>query len=180
MNILSPIVLFVYNRPWHTAQTINALKKNILSSESELFIFSDQAQSYADKEGVNLVREMIDKVTGFKRVTIIKHNNNMGLSRSIIYGVSMVIKKFGKVIVLEDDLLTSKFFLTFMNDGLQLYKENLNIWEIGGYVYPIEHSIKNDFFFAPYTTSWGWATWKDRWKYLKKIRSDYLKSSIEK
>lgn len=164
----APIVLFVYNRPDHTRQTIEALQKNELAKESELFIFSDAAKNEDAVEKVNEVRRYIKAIDGFKKVTVTEREKNCGLAESIIDGVTKIINEYGKVIVLEDDLVTSPYFLKFMNEALEFYKNEKKVWHISGYTPPFDKSeIKKHFFIYP-TSCWGWATWSDRWKYFKK------------
>lgn len=165
---LAPIVLFVYDRLNHLRKTIKALQKNELANESELFIYSDAANNINSQNKVNEVRNYIQNIKGFKKVTIFQRKKNLGLANSIIKGVTDIVNDFGKVIVLEDDLVTSKYFLRYMNDALNIYKKKKRVWEVGGYVYPIAYKHRKDFFFAPYTTSWGWATWSDRWKHFER------------
>ena len=119
--MLSPILLFVYNRLTHTQRCVEALLKNPLASESELFIYSDEAKDDIQKETVNEVRKYIHTVNGFKNITIIERNENWGLAKSIIDGVSTQVNRYGKVIVLEDDLVVAPHFLQFMNDALEAY-----------------------------------------------------------
>ncbi|HQI44432.1 MAG TPA: glycosyltransferase family 2 protein, partial [Dysgonamonadaceae bacterium] len=73
MMLPAPILLFVYNRPTHTLKTLNALRQNKLSDQSELFIFSDGYKSEADKAEVEKVRTLIRSVEGFKAVHIIEN-----------------------------------------------------------------------------------------------------------
>ena len=100
---LSPIVLFVYNRPWHTRQTIKALQKNELAYRSDLFIYSDGPKDEQTGKAIQKIRKYIHTIDGFKTVTIREREKNMGLAGSIIDGVTDVVNKYGRVIVLEDD-----------------------------------------------------------------------------
>jgi len=159
--VFAPIVLFVYNRPWHTQKAIEALQKNDLARESELFIYSDQGKNKDTQKGVDKVRGYIENIDGFKKVTIIKRDKNWGLADSIIDGVTSIVNKYGKIIVLEDDLVTSSYFLKFMNDSLSLYKNEPKVISIHGYIYPINNLP--DAFFIKGADCWGWATWKDKW-----------------
>jgi len=161
LDDLSPIVLFVYNRPSHTKQTVESLQKNKLAQKSELFIYSDEAKNEDARKSVDEVREYIDKIDGFKKVTVIKRKKNWGLANSIIDGVTKIVNEYGKIIVLEDDLVTSPYFLTFMNECLEMYQANKRVASIHGYIYPIEN-LPNTFFIKG-ADCWGWATWKDRW-----------------
>lgn len=168
MNDLAPLVLFVYNRAWHTEQTINALLNNKLSSESEIFIYSDAAKNDAALSDVKEVRDYIDTIKGFKKVTIIKRERNWGLANSIIDGVTELCNKYGRVIVLEDDLETSPYFLNYMNSALSFYQDNENVMHISGCKYPVEPFGKDDTFFLRIPLCWGWATWKRAWSRFDK------------
>lgn len=161
----APIILFVYNRLEHTAKTIEALKKNSLSAESDLFIFSDAARESEDKYNVEKVRKYIDTINGFKGLKIIKRGKNRGLARSVITGVTELMEEYDKAIVLEDDLITAPTFLTFMNRALSFYADNKSIWSIGGYNFPLQvfANIEEPVYLSFRSCSWGWATWKDRW-----------------
>jgi len=165
---LSPIILFVYNRPEHTRQTINALKSNDLAKDSELFIYSDGAKNKEDVTKVDEVRYLIRNISGFKTVTIFERDRNWGLAANIIDGVTHVICQYGKVIVLEDDLVTSRNFLRFMNDALVAYKEEASVYSITGYSFTDDVKDIDDSYFLSFTSSWGWATWDKKWAVFSK------------
>jgi hypothetical protein len=167
-SFLAPVALFVYNRPWHTRQTVEALKKNELASESELFIFSDAPKNESAIATVEEVREFIKQIEGFKNVTIIEREKNWGLADSIIDGVTNIVNKYGKIIVLEDDLVTSPYFLKYMNEALEYYKNAKKVWHISGWNYPIETAVLPDVFLWRVMNCWGWATWSDRWQFFSK------------
>ena len=160
---LAPIALFVYNRPGHTQQTIEALKKNELSGQSTLIIFSDGPKNESSKEEVEAVRNYLKTITGFAQIRVVEQSENLGLANSIISGVSKIVNEFGKIIVLEDDLITSPYFLKYMNDGLDLYKNNEDVVSIHGYIYPIKERLPETFFIKG-ADCWGWATWDRAWK----------------
>ena len=165
---LAPIVLFVYNRPWHTKQTIEALQKNELAKDSELFIYSDAPKNKEAEKQVKEVRDYIKTISGFKKVTIIEREKNYGLAKNIIEGVTEIVNKYGKVIVLEDDLITSPYFLRFMNEALNFYENEEKVWHISGWNYPIDTNGLGDAFLWRLMNCWGWATWANRWKYYEK------------
>jgi len=165
---LAPIVLFVYNRPNHTRQTVEALQKNELASESELYIYSDAPKNENAALKVNEVREYIKSIDGFKSVTIFEREKNWGLADSIIDGVTKIVNEYGKIIVLEDDLVTSPYFLKFMNEALEFYEDEEKVWHISGWNYPIDADGLDDVFFWRLMNCWGWATWADRWQYYEK------------
>jgi len=165
---LAPIILFVYNRPWHTEQTLTALMQNEFASESVLYIFADGAKPEAMTEQLNSIAEVrrIIRTRQWCKEVIIKESDiNKGLANSIINGVTEIVEKHAKVIVLEDDLVTSKFFLRFMNDALLFYKPDNRIFSIGGlnYLFPIPKNYKHDVYIVHRTESCAWGTWSDRW-----------------
>lgn len=161
----APIVLFTYNRPEHTRKTIDALKNNELAEDSVLYIFSDGPKNENAVSGVNNVRSIIDNVSGFKNIVITKREKNIGLANSIISGVSGVINKHGKVIVLEDDIVTSPYFLKYMNLLLEQYKNVERVFSITGYNYDINipGNYKYDIYSGYRACSWSWGTWADVW-----------------
>ena len=175
---LAPITLFVYNRPWHTQQTVEALQKNELANESELFIYSDAPKNEHAVENVARVREYIKTIEGFKKVTIIERAKNWGLADSIIDGVTKIVNEYGRVIVLEDDLVTSPNFLRFMNEGLDFYHDNPEIMSISGYTLPaacmkFPKNFTDDVYLNYRNSSWGWATWADLWNLVDWEIKDY-------
>lgn len=162
MRILAPIALFVYARPDHTRRTVEALKENYLAAESDLYIFSDAARDRSTEAAVTEVRKYVSAITGFRSVKIVEREKNYGLAPSIIDGVTTLVNIHGKVIVLEDDLVTSKYFLQFMNDGLEMYQQDQEVISIHGYVYPVTAALPETFFICG-ADCWGWATWKRGW-----------------
>jgi hypothetical protein len=175
MQMQTPILLFTYNRLAETKQTILNLKKNIGAKDSELIIYSDAAKDESAIYSVQAVRDYLKTISGFKSVKIIERSINFGLANSIITGVTEVIENYGQVIVLEDDLITSNNFLLYMNAALNFYKENDKIWSISGYTPPIDYPAGYcfDSAFGIRASSWGWATWSDRWKSVDWSISDY-------
>ncbi|MFL5763686.1 MAG: glycosyltransferase family 2 protein [Bacteroidia bacterium] len=162
---LAPIVLFVYNRPEHTLRTLEALSRNNLAASSELFVFADGAKAGASEETLGKIRkvkEIVKSKDWCKRVQLIESEKNKGLAASVIDGVTAVIREHGKVIVLEDDLLTSPFFLNYMNDALNLYEEEDKVACISAYIYPVGETLPETFFIKG-ADCWGWATWSRAW-----------------
>ncbi|MES2025543.1 MAG: glycosyltransferase [Pseudomonadota bacterium] len=184
MTKLAPIALFVYGRLSHTQQTIEALQNNELAIESDLIIFSDAPKTDAQKDAVKAVRAYLRKISGFRSITIIEREENFGLARSIIEGVTFVTNKYGRVIVLEDDLITSPYFLIFMNEALNSYQENENVMHISGYMFPIDGSGLPETFFLRTASCWGWGTWQRSWRHFdknpEKLVNDFSKKEINR
>lgn len=159
--MFSPIVLFVYNRPIHTKQTVLALAKNYRAIDSELIVYSDGPKTDRDIPAVEAVRSVVGGIKGFKSLRVICRRNNLGLAKSIVDGVTCAVANYGRVIVLEDDILTHPSFLSFMNDGLSKYEGVSKVASISGYSYPVSGLPEN--FFLRQGSSWGWGTWEDSW-----------------
>lgn len=177
--MLSPIALFTFNRPSHFLKTINALKSNFLADKSDLIIFSDNAKDISEQSKVNEVRELLQDVKGFHSTTIIKRKENYGLSKNIIDGVTRVCQEYGKVIVLEDDMITSPHFLTYMNDALNCYVDTTEVASIHAYTYPVAEKLPETFFLKG-ADCWGWGTWERAWKLFNPNGSELLRELKEK
>ena len=175
---LAPIALFVYNRLDHTKRTITALQNNHFANESILYIYSDFPKREKDQENVSSVREYIKSISGFKEVKIILRKINFGLAKSIIEGVTEVVTTYGKIIVMEDDLVTSKFFLKFMNESLNIYEKDLDVISITGYTYPIKNLPET--LFLKGADCWTWATWKRGWDLFEPDGRKLLSELIDK
>ena len=184
MQVLAPIVIFVYNRPSHTRRMMDALEKAQLAEQSEIFIFSDGAKSAADINSVNHVRSIICEPRRFKKINIIEREKNYGLANNIIAAVTQVVNEYGKVIVLEDDLEIAEHGLQYFNEALNLYRNEEQVMEISGYMYPAESvsSLPESFFFRV-ANSWGWATWDRAWKHfdkdINKLTENFSKEDIK-
>ena len=156
----APIVLFLFKRPEHTRRTLESLARNIEFSESQLFIYCDGARNNDESTQVEEVRQVAREWPHPNKV-IIERDFNFGLANSIIDGVTNIVNQFGCVIVIEDDLVTSPYFLKFMNDGLRVYENDQRVASIHSYVYPINDLP--EIFFMRGADCWGWATWQNRW-----------------
>lgn len=163
--MLAPILLFAYNRPRHLQHTVEALAHNPQAQESELFVFSDGARTEDDREDVELVRSYIHTIEGFKTVHRIERDRNYGLAANIIDGVTDIVNRYGRVIVLEDDLVTAPGFLQFMNDALDTYADEPRVGHIQAYDFTQNHRLPETFLIK-FTGSWGWATWQRAWQHF--------------
>ena len=175
----APILLFVYNRPEHTRRCIESLLKNSLASESNLFIYADGAKDSTQQEAVNEVRNYIRSIQGFKQITLIERSENWGLARNIIDGVTTQVNRYGKVIVLEDDLVVAPYFLQFMNDALEVYKNEPRVGHIQACDFTQDSSLPATFLIK-WTGSWGWATWDRAWKHFNPNGNELLQELEER
>jgi hypothetical protein len=166
---LAPIILFVYNRFDILSEVINSIKNNKLSKKSELHIFSDGFKNASDKIKVLKIRLYLKKIKGFKKVYIYERKKNFGLSNNIVNGITQILEKYDKAIIVEDDIFVSRYFLSYMNQALNIYKYDLNVASIHGYQYPIFFPKKfPETFFIKGADCWGWGTWKRAWKIFEK------------
>lgn len=160
----APIVLFVYNRPLHTSKTLEALKLNELAKESDLYIYSDGPKLPIDEQSVQRVRDYIHSLKGFRNIHVIERLTNLGLANSIISGVSEIIERYNRIIVLEDDIVPSLGFLNYMNESLNLYIDEPKVGCIHAWNYNLNIQEYNEStFFLKGADCWGWATWKRAW-----------------
>ena len=175
----SPIVLFVYNRPKHTEQTLLALARNPEAIQSDLYIYSDGAEDLNSVSSVNEVRSLIRELSGFKSISIVEQERNIGLAKSILGGVTQLLQRFNTLIVLEDDLVVSPTFLRYMNSGLYLYRNDERVGSIHGYTYPCADLLPDTFFLRG-GDCWGWATWARAWRNINLDGSLLMKELEER
>lgn len=174
----APAAVFVYKRKDYAEKTLSALRNNFLAEQTDLYIFSDGAKNEKDRQAVDEVQDFVREFAaqgGFRSVHVSLASDNRGLASSIIAGVTGLLEKFGRIIVLEDDLLTGRDYLTYMNDALDFYAEASQIWSVSGYTPPLKRleTWKQDVYFFYRASSWGWATWKDRWELVDWEMRDY-------
>lgn len=158
----APITLFAYARPGHTQRTIEALLRNIEANKHDLIVYSDAPHSPEKSQAVSAVRDYLQTIEGFRSVTINNRPHNYGLAKSIIDGVSEVLLHHERIIVVEDDMVTSPYFLTYMNEALECFADDDRVISVHGYVYPVQQALPEAFFLRG-ADCWGWATWRRGW-----------------
>jgi Glycosyltransferase like family 2 len=162
----APVIVFAYARPDHLRRTVESLLANPESADSEVFFFCDGAKRAEHAPQVQAVREFVDSVGGFKSVTRVYRDVNLGLAASVIDGVTRVLASHGRVIVVEDDLLLSPHFLRYMNEALDCYADDEQVASIHGYCHPVSETLPETFFLRG-ADCWGWATWKRAWSHFR-------------
>ena len=162
----APVAVFVYRRPTQTKVTLETLASNHLACDTDLFVFCDGPKSPADLNDVSTVREVVRQMGGFKSITIHERNSNVGLARSVVEGIGILLRSHDRVIVLEDDIMSAPDFLKFMNQGLAIYADDPRVASIHGYVYP-SPSLPERPFFLRGADCWGWATWSRAWEHYQ-------------
>ncbi len=198
---ISPIIVFSYNRPEHLRQTLDALSKNDLARESILYIYCDGAKENASEEQCMRVvknREVAHAVKGFKEVHVVERERNVGLKDNIVGAVTEIVNQYGRVITLEDDVVSSVGFLKYMNDALELYADEDRVMHVSAYMYPHKCRLPESFFYPVPYPGGGWATWKrawdcyndnsrelydywkDKWSVFDVFGGDYLSKQLER
>lgn len=170
--MLAPIVVSVYDRLEHLRRCVESLQMNKLATESVLYVVSDAAYKEEHIKKINEVREFISSIKGFKEVKPVFREKNLGAHLSLSLMLKEVLQNYDSFIFLEDDIVVSNDFLQYLNDGLVYYREQKNIFAICGFKAPFDlpSDYKEDVFFYPCNSPWGFATWKDRWK---SVNHDY-------
>lgn len=165
---LAPVVIFSYNRPEHLRRTIDALAKNDLAGQSVLYIYCDGAKpdaSEEQKERISRNREVARGAKGFKELHVVEREKNVGLKNNIVGAVTEIVDRYGRIITLEDDVVPSVGFLIYMNEALELYRDEEKVMHISAYMYPHKTHLPDTFFFSVPYPGGGWATWKRAWRY---------------
>lgn len=168
----TPIALFTYNRAAHTARALDSLAKCSRLSECQLYIYCDGPKDDSHIHEVDECRSVVRELAGKLGATVVERQENIGLASSIVSGVTDLCERYGRVIVLEDDLVVSPNFVDYMLQALDRYANDQNVYQISGYMFPVVHRTETDSFFLPLTTTWGWATWERSWKVFDWDASD--------
>jgi hypothetical protein len=157
--------VFAFKRPAHLAKALASLAENPEFSRSDLYIFCDGARNDAEREGVDAVRRVAQQCDHPSK-TVVEQPKNLGLARSIISGVSQLCERYGAAIVIEDDLTLSPVFLRYTNDALERYRDDAQVMQVSGHIFPRRIRSANDAVMLPMTTTYGWATWKRAWAHF--------------
>ena len=160
----APIAVFTYNRPEHTARLLRSLQRNTEFSKSPLTIYCDAPKRPEHEEGVKKNREVVRRLAP-AHARIVERDQNFGLARSIITGVSELVAEHGTAIIVEDDLVFSPRALAFLNEGLRRYADNDRVMHVSAYMFPVDHVFREPFFYRE-ATCWGWATWGRAWAHF--------------
>jgi hypothetical protein len=171
-RILAPIVLFAYKRADHIRQTLEALSKNDLANQSELIVVSDAGKHESDHAAVNEVRDLIVSKNWCGKVRLICNEKNLGLNENFFFHITNISKQYGKIIVLEEDIVTSTGFLRYMNDALDMYEHDEKVMQISGFIFNMNTKKLSPTYFLGITNGWGWATWANRWEKLNRDAAD--------
>lgn len=160
----TPVALFTYNRPEHTRLALETLIKCARLDECSVRIYCDGARSEEHMAGVEGSRRVVREYAPRLNATVIERDENLGLSRSIVTGVTELCREAGRVIVVEDDFALGTDFLNYMLTALDRYEAEPNVYQISGYMFPVAHPPQPDAFFLGLITTWGWATWQRAWR----------------
>lgn len=164
-------ILFTYNRPVHTQRVLEGLKNNTVKPQ-KLYIFHDGMKENTNKNDWDKVENVIRSVD-WCECEIITSNINKGLANSVIDGINYVFESNDAIIVLEDDCMPAISFMTFMTQALEFYRNYDRVYSVSGYGWPFKiDSDGYDAYFNGRISSWGWGTWKNRWKEYE--RDDFI------
>jgi len=176
---LAPIALFTFKRPDHTRRTLESMAENPEFLDSPLFIYCDGARNNDEASQVEETRRVV-RDWFHPNKTLIERDKNWGLANSVIAGVTDLCERFGRVIVVEDDLIVSPFFLNYMNTALRQYQNEPKVMQISGHMFSVDIQSECDAVMLPFTTSWGWATWDRAWECFDPTMSGYEKIKADK
>lgn len=175
MTSLAPVALFTYNRPGHARRALESLLTCPEAAATDVIVFSDGPRGEADEAMVKETRAQVMSVKGFRSLTLRARQENAGLADSIVDGVSSIMAEYGRGIILEDDLILSPYFLSYMNDALRLYADEEKVMHVAGHMFPIRPSWLPTTFFMRQSSCWGWATWARAWKHFSRDSEAFVR-----
>ena len=143
---------------------LDALRQCPELATTPLYIFADGPRTEADRAAVEATRNLIAEFD-HPHKDLRFATTNRGLAASIISGVTALCEEHGQVIVLEDDLIVSPRFLTYMHRALNAYAQTDIVRVVNAFTFgDLTGKIGNRAYFLPYTHPWGWATWRRAWE----------------
>jgi len=186
LSNFAPVVVFTFNRPSHLKRCVDSLLLNKESELTDFWFFVDGPRNSVDKTKIDEIIQILNEYRNVINLRIINSEKNLGLEKSIITGLNTVFEKSARVIIIEDDLVASPYFLEYCNFGLDKYEIDQRVASLHGFSYGFNKPEKNPYFFRG-ADCWGWATWKDRWqlfeadsnKLISQIRGNRLKRKFD-
>lgn len=173
-SVYAPIVIFCHRRPDHLRRTLESLIRCDGFDFSPVFVYGDGPKNSEQVEAVEQTRDIARLLLG-DRAEYDFREKNVGLARSVIMGVNDVVSRFGRVIVIEDDLELAPGFLTYMNRALDQYADDELVFQISGYIFnKPELTRGTTALFLPFISSWGWATWQRAWNFFDPDAREWL------
>lgn len=166
MNLKTPVAFFTYNRPEHTRKALGALSKCRNIESCEFYLFSDGSHSDEAKSDVGATRKVLHQWAKDFNARVLEQPRNLGLAKSIVTGVTDLCNQYGRVIVVEDDLIVSPDFLDYMIQSLDHYENENHVMQVGGFTLSPPSGLTTDTFLLPVTSTWGWATWQRAWQHF--------------
>jgi hypothetical protein len=166
MSNKTPVAFFAYNRPIHTLRALDALAKCRKIEDCELYLFSDGSRTDAARSEVEETRVILHQWAKAFDAHVVEQPCNLGLAKSIVTGVSDLCARYGRVIVVEDDLVVSPDFLHYMIQSLNHYENETHVMQVSGFTISPPDDLAADVFLLPVTTTWGWATWQRAWQHF--------------
>lgn len=180
-NTRAPIALFAFNRLDTLQRTLECLSKceNLKTGGRISYAFIDGPRRDEDIPKIKKVRECIEQFRkcNFSRMEIIERETNFSNPKNMPLGISQVLENHGRIIVIEDDILVSRYFLSYMDEALDSYVNDPRIWCINAWRSRFI-KIPSDYCYDVYLNNrnmcWGWGTWRDRWEAVDLSMPDYL------
>lgn len=160
------VAIIAYRRPVHLRRCLEALSANIESKDTAVTVYVDGPRSREERETVDYVAAVAESFTALPELRIVRRSSNLGLSRSIIGAVEASLEERDNIIVLEDDLIVSPYFLRYMNDSINRYRNEPRVASVHGYVYPVDGHLPETFFLRG-ADCLGWATWRSAWTHFE-------------
>jgi hypothetical protein len=183
-KIHAPVVMIGYNREWAIKKSLTNLSQCKGVEKRDVFVYIDAPYRIEDARSVS---EMIDAAQEFKnkipKLRIISRSVNYGVPGNLVEAITEIVNKYGRIIFFEDDVLVSRTFLEYMDEGLEKFESDPKIWSINGYcdhMLYIPWFYSGDVFLSPRVNAWGFGTWKDRWNAVDFSLEEWKKTNKNK
>lgn len=156
------VVIPTLNRFDHLKNCVESLSRCRMADQTELIIGIDYPPAEKYRKGYDKIREYASHITGFFKVTVFEHTENLGASKNLKFLLDYAFQKSDRVILSEDDNVFAPVFLEFMNSSLELFIDNDSVSSVGGYTPPALYSSESDGLLTYDSSAWGLGLWRDK------------------
>lgn len=162
----APILITVYNRNLHFQNCVESLKNCDLANQSHLYVAIDAPFRKEDVENNRIIKDYAKSILGFNKLTLLIRERNLGIEKNFHDAVTQIFNRYDKLIYSEDDNIFSTDFLSYVNNGLAIYRERVDIFSINGYNFPIiiPNEYQKEIYIWQGFSAWGVGIWKNKWE----------------
>jgi hypothetical protein len=164
------ILITAFRRP----HSLKLVLERLEDVKIPIYIWLNGPQNLADSVCIQSCLQVV-KQSSVNVVEVKQNSSYFESGQSIVNAISWVFTNVETAIILEDDILLNDSALGFFQLGLNEFRSSLSIASlIGTSFLPESFQTNSDQFrLTNFTSSWGWATWADKWRFFESDLSNW-------